>query len=207
MITINLYEPARARAYSRKRSKGREAEARWKAAHPGRPAELARARRAANPDRDAEYQRRYREAHRDALRAAERERDRARSKAPARRAQKEASRQRRLKDPEFRARKLEHSRREAELHPTRRRDRSLRFYYGLTHAQYEEMFEAQGKACAVCGATTNTQRRRSFPVDHDHDTGAVRAILCSACNSALGYAGDSSERLRRLADYLAKHGK
>lgn len=53
----------------------------------------------------------------------------------------------------------------------------------------------QGDACAVCGDG------RAVHVDHDHDSGAVRGILCFNCNRGLGYLGDDLAILYGLADY------
>jgi hypothetical protein len=65
----------------------------------------------------------------------------------------------------------------------RRRDRAvnLRWLYGLTPEQYDEMLEAQGGVCAICGGISGGKRKRLF-VDHSHDTGAVRALICIRCN-------------------------
>jgi hypothetical protein len=43
-------------------------------------------------------------------------------------------------------------------------------------------------------------------VDHNHDTGEVRAILCKPCNTMLGMAKDSVDRLQAGIDYLKEHG-
>jgi Autographiviridae endonuclease VII len=59
----------------------------------------------------------------------------------------------------------------------------------------------RGEGCDVCGATASSAGRR-LHIDHDHASGFVRGILCHACNTALGLAKDSPERLRDLADYL-----
>lgn len=63
----------------------------------------------------------------------------------------------------------------------------------------------QGGRCAICrtGAPLGPQRR--WHMDHDHATGALRGVLCAACNTALGLAGDSPERLRAMAAYLEQH--
>jgi len=62
------------------------------------------------------------------------------------------------------------------------------------------MLAAQGGVCAICGRVPKMRC-----VDHDHDTGRVRAITCGPCNSGMGYFGDSAERLRAAADYLDQH--
>lgn len=58
--------------------------------------------------------------------------------------------------------------------------------YGITEAQYTEMFESQGKRCAMC-ETDTPNVRQDWCIDHCHKTGRVRGILCHACNMALGH--------------------
>lgn len=76
--------------------------------------------------------------------------------------------------------------------------RRLRMY-GLTQHEYDIMWLAQGERC-VCGASSPTAK--GWCIDHCHATGAVRGILCSPCNLALGQLGDDASRLRLLAAYL-----
>lgn len=85
--------------------------------------------------------------------------------------------------------------------PTYSRRLNLQHLYGLSLEQYDEMLTAQGGRCAVC-TTTTPGGRGSFHVDHDHDTGAIRALLCHDCNTGLGKFADSPERLRKAAAYL-----
>ena len=59
--------------------------------------------------------------------------------------------------------------------------------------------------CAVCGGSEPGGRFGNWHIDHDHGTGEVRGILCSACNTTLGLMGDSPERLRAAADYLERN--
>jgi hypothetical protein len=68
------------------------------------------------------------------------------------------------------------------------------------------MGRAQRWRCAVCGRRPRPQDGR-LVVDHDHRTGAVRALLCAPCNSALGLFGDKPERLRAAAEYLDAHSR
>lgn len=73
--------------------------------------------------------------------------------------------------------------------------------YGLTPAAFEAMRTAQGNACACCQETfVDTPR-----VDHCHQTGNVRALLCDGCNKMLGCARDVPRILRAGAAYLELH--
>ena len=74
------------------------------------------------------------------------------------------------------------------------------FSYGVSTVEYEAMLIAQCGVCAVCGGM-NDNGRPLF-VDHDHETGAVRGLLCGGCNVALGMANDDPDTLRRLAEYV-----
>lgn len=73
--------------------------------------------------------------------------------------------------------------------------------YGLTLEQYAAMVEAQGGVCAICGKPPPGK----FPlcVDHDHDTGRIRGLLCNPCNSLMGRWGDDAEILMAAARYLS----
>lgn len=71
--------------------------------------------------------------------------------------------------------------------------------YGLEAGEYDVLFEAQGGACAICLGT----RRQRLSVDHCHQSGVVRGLLCRLCNSRLLTAArDRPDVLRRAADYL-----
>jgi hypothetical protein len=73
--------------------------------------------------------------------------------------------------------------------------------YGLSVAEYEAMLK---RPCAICGVTMREGRNR-FSIDHDHDTGKVRDVLCSPCNLALGQFRDDPEVLERAVAYLRRH--
>lgn len=74
--------------------------------------------------------------------------------------------------------------------------------YGLSWDQVLAMGEAQGWACAICAAALSAYRFRGFAIDHDHDTGKVRGLLCDNCNSALGRWRDDVTILTRAIAYL-----
>src|SRR5437870_2017059 len=81
----------------------------------------------------------------------------------------------------------------------RRREKA----YGLAPGEFEQMLAMQGGVCAAC-SSVDPEWYRGWQVDHDHQTGEVRGILCHPCNAALGFTKDSAERLERLIQYLTR---
>jgi hypothetical protein len=75
----------------------------------------------------------------------------------------------------------------------------LKRRYGITAEEVDEMLEAQGGLCAIC------RTEPAAHVDHDHDTGEVRELLCFNCNGGLGQFKDDPEVLRAAADYVERH--
>lgn len=75
--------------------------------------------------------------------------------------------------------------------------------YGMTAEEYRLRVDAQQGRCAVCGDEPENGGR--LHVDHNHESGAVRDLLCRPCNQALGLANDDPQRLRAMADYLERH--
>ncbi len=88
------------------------------------------------------------------------------------------------------------------------RDYYLRTKYRITLDQYNEVLLSQEGLCAICGGQEHTRDRRGFikplSVDHDHSErpGAVRGLLCSSCNTAIGQLDHDADRLRAAAQYL-----
>lgn len=74
--------------------------------------------------------------------------------------------------------------------------------YGITEDQYNEMLAVTDGRCYVCGLAN--ENGRTLCVDHDHNTDAIRGLLCLQCNVALGMAQDDPKLLRQLAEYLEK---
>jgi len=87
------------------------------------------------------------------------------------------------------------------------RRRNLKSNYGLSLDQFEAMFRAQDKRCVICRTAKPHRRSGVWTVDHDHKTGAVRGILCSHCNSALGFMRDKPGSLTAAVEYLRQHGE
>lgn len=69
--------------------------------------------------------------------------------------------------------------------------------YGLSLDQYNEMIESQNGVCAICHKVMDSPH-----VDHNHETGHTRGLLCSFCNTGLGYFFENIESLGRAKEYL-----
>ncbi|MGW6458644.1 endonuclease VII domain-containing protein [Streptomyces sp. NPDC055078] len=78
----------------------------------------------------------------------------------------------------------------------RNRESYFRRKYGITEADRDEMISSQMGICCICLAAPAAH------VDHCHETGKVRGVLCFNCNSAIGKLGDDPDTVRRAAAYL-----
>ena len=83
------------------------------------------------------------------------------------------------------------------------RDRRLRQQYGITIEQYEQMRDEQNGVCAICNEPEIDGTDLSL--DHDHETGLVRKLLCRSCN--LMIKRESPTLLELGAEYLRQYGK
>lgn len=81
------------------------------------------------------------------------------------------------------------------------RNSKLKNTYGISYTEYLTMLEAQGGCCAICG-TNDTGKRKAFAVDHCHETGNIRGLLCSNCNTGIGNLRDDIGLLERAIEYL-----
>ena len=75
--------------------------------------------------------------------------------------------------------------------------------FGISVEDYDVMLQGQGGLCALCGRSERALAKR-LAVDHDHDTGAVRGLLCGPCNVVLGYIENTEWYPKALA-YLRTH--
>ena len=87
--------------------------------------------------------------------------------------------------------------------PDKRKSAILKYEYGITLDQYNEMFKAQEGKCAICQRHQN-ELTRSLCVDHDHKTKQIRALLCITCNTDLASV---ENRLEEMMNYLNKYRK
>lgn len=118
-----------------------------------------------------------------------------------RRAEQRARYERRLaEDPTFRERLTRKYRERARFY--RQRDTWARI--GVTFNQREQMAADQNGECAICHRVPGPDERM-LGVDHDHETGRVRGLLCNPCNLILGHARDDVTVLQAAIDYLNSH--
>lgn len=77
----------------------------------------------------------------------------------------------------------------------------LKSTYGISLVEYELMYEAQNGVCAICKKPESSGK--GLAVDHDHETGKVRSLLCFMCNTSIGKLGEDIPRILEAAAYLA----
>ena len=93
-----------------------------------------------------------------------------------------------------------------------RRKFNLAKNYGISLEEYNDLLRKQGSVCAICGqdepsAHGRTGKQFRLAVDHCHDTGVVRGLLCQKCNRAVGLFGDDPILLRKAISYLLRAQK
>lgn len=81
--------------------------------------------------------------------------------------------------------------------------------YGIDDATLEQMKKDQNYKCYLCHSEGfligKNNHNEKLAVDHDHDTGKVRKLLCHNCNRALGLFKDNPELMRKAASYVEEH--
>jgi hypothetical protein len=107
------------------------------------------------------------------------------------------------KDKKSRQRRIEHGKDE-------RRQDHLKYDYGITIKQWEEMFKEQEGACAICGQPEtvifrrkgNPDKVRRLAVDHDKETKIVCGLLCLNCNLGIGAFKHNLKLVQKAIQYL-----
>ena len=69
--------------------------------------------------------------------------------------------------------------------------------YGLSLDARDRLIAGQDSNCGICG-----NKVEGLFVDHCHDTGYVRGMLCNTCNLGLGAFKDDLDLLASAASYL-----
>jgi calcineurin-like phosphoesterase len=85
--------------------------------------------------------------------------------------------------------------------------------YGIHPNDYLNKLKEQNYVCAICGEAesslfwNNPDKIKKLAVDHSHETGKVRGLLCWRCNSILGRVNEDVDLINKMIDYLKKHGE
>ena len=86
------------------------------------------------------------------------------------------------------------------------RDNSLMAKYGINTEQFEAIASSQNNVCSICGrkevARHKGGRLQRLSVDHCHDSGIVRGLLCRKCNTAIAAFDDDIDVLASAISYL-----
>lgn len=77
---------------------------------------------------------------------------------------------------------------------------SLKFHYGMTLEQYDEMYISQQGQCSICKT-----KHEVLHVDHDHNTGDIRELLCNRCNRTLGLLEEDPMIMHSMIEYVQNH--
>lgn len=80
---------------------------------------------------------------------------------------------------------------------------SIKHEYGLSKDEWYKILKSQGNCCALCKESSD--ELTFYQVDHCHETGKIRGILCRRCNLVLGCAKDKIETIKNALIYLKKH--
>ena len=70
--------------------------------------------------------------------------------------------------------------------------------YGITVSRYDRMFKDCNGVCEICGK----DQKENLVVDHCHDTGKIRGLLCKKCNLLISHSHDNADHLLSAARYL-----
>jgi hypothetical protein len=159
-------------------------------------AERAKRWREKNPGYMTEYMKKYRVENEEKFKASQRE-----YHAKNREARNAARREWSLKNPE---KQREATQRWWRENPDRIKDTILRSKYGISLERYNQILQEQGGGCGICGGPPQGGRG-GYHVDHNHETGVVRGILCGHCNLLLGHAKESLDVLTKAQAYLIKY--
>ncbi len=89
--------------------------------------------------------------------------------------------------------------------PEQEHDSKMRSSFGISAAEYAALFDAQRGLCLICGLPEREKRNgkvKRLAVDHCHDTGVIRGLLCAKCNTGLGKFNDDPALLAAAIEYL-----
>jgi len=101
----------------------------------------------------------------------------------------------------------DYSQKEKEQHRERIWKSKLKREYGITYEEYYRLFEKQNGGCGICGCKSTDSKSKTIDtklcVDHCHETGKVRGLLCRKCNLALQVV-ENTLFIQKAMSYLGK---
>lgn len=149
-------------------------------------------------------ERRYRENNKEILKQRRKEAWQAALKDPAKMAKIQKNKQ------DYRKRhrqKLASKQRQwVKDNPEKVVDGMLKANFGISLSEYQERLSAQDGVCAICKRPETAANKGRLAVDHSHDTGQLRGLLCSRCNNGIGQFQEDPQLLINAISYLAKWG-
>jgi len=78
----------------------------------------------------------------------------------------------------------------------------LKFRYNITLEDYDILLKSQNNKCAICESDSPGAKKNRFSIDHDHESGKIRGLLCDNCNVGLGRFNDNINNLIKSIEYL-----
>jgi hypothetical protein len=175
----------------------------WHSANKERINATKKVRYAANPNQYSARKEAYREAHTEQIKAYQK---------AYREAHKEQNKeQKKTRAKAYYKANLERIKEKKNAYRKRNKDKTrndqLLRDFGIPLTSYNGMLDLQGHACAICHDVLEdaTGRGKTLHVDHCHETGQVRELLCSTCNTSLGGFKDREDLLAAAIVYLQKH--
>ena len=93
--------------------------------------------------------------------------------------------------------------------PNKTREMHLKQIYGITSKDYNKILKIQNGVCAICLQPSSSKHQsgkiKNLAIDHDHETGEIRGLLCDNCNRALGMFKDNPQYLENAKKYLQEY--
>lgn len=94
--------------------------------------------------------------------------------------------------------------------PNQTRENNLKNRFNMSIEEYNVIFLKQRGRCAICSKPESNSDSKGnvkwLSVDHNHNTGDIRGLLCSSCNTGIGLLGDSVDTMKKAIKYLKERG-
>lgn len=81
---------------------------------------------------------------------------------------------------------------------------SLKRIYGITLEYYKQILHSQNYRCSICGVHEE-ELKKSLAVDHCHNTGIIRGLLCKSCNTGIGNFKDDVDIMKKAIEYIERY--